>query len=132
MSYSDNKPECYGDEDYYDPDDKSCKDCGVFNSCGIRASRAARAGATTGSRSYTRPQTTTPASNTAHTRTTQTTAAAKIKRTEVEPDENASFGGILLHNTGLEVLQTVVDELGNSIRQIPRIDYGTYFERRKK
>lgn len=124
MGYSDNRPGCYGDEDYFDPDDSECKSCGVMQSCSVRASRAARS----------RPSESSRRSTTSATRSIQKTTPRKtqIEKIIEEPDDNATFGKILLHNTGLEVMQAVVDELGNSIRHIPRVDYGKYFERKKK
>lgn len=50
----------------------------------------------------------------------------------IEPDDDITYGKLLLHNTGLEVVQAIVDEISNSVRHIPRLDYGKYFDRRKK
>lgn len=130
MGHSDNKPECYGDEDYFDPDDDDCAACAVSQSCGIRVSRAAH-----GTRSrYATRQSSRPLSRPNPTRavTPQRTRKNEIQRVIDEPDDDTSFAKILMHNTGLEVIQSMVDELGNSIRHIPRIDYGKYFERKKK
>lgn len=125
MSYLDNKPDCYGDEDYYDEDDEDCQACQVRKACSIRASRGSR---TSTSRTYTRSYTRTPTPKT----TAVTKKQNKVAKIIEDPSDDTTFAKILLHNTGLEVLQTMVDELGNSIRHIPRIDYGKYFDRKKK
>ena len=121
MGYSDTKPECYGDEDYYAPDDDECSSCAVKASCGIRVSRMSKQKNVYSNRSTNRSAT-----------SIQRTQKNEIQRIVEEPDEDTSFAKILMHNTGLEVIQSMVDELGNSIRHIPRIDYGKYFDRKKK
>tara|TARA_R110001606_G_C14984068_1_gene604801 strand:+ start:194 stop:568 length:375 start_codon:yes stop_codon:yes gene_type:complete len=124
MGYTNEKPDCYGDEDYYDPDDNACKDCSVFQSCGIRSSRSSRRSAT--------PRVTASTSTDRNYRLATTKKKGEIARVMDDPGDDSTFANILLHNTGLEMMQTVVDEIGNSIRHIPRLDYGKYFERKKK
>jgi len=125
MGYSNEKPDCYGDEHYYSPDDEECRECAVSSSCSIRAARRSSRSSPSSSRySSSKPAT-------VH-KQQSSSKPTNVKRTVDEPEEGDTFAKILLHNTGLEVIQTMVDELGNSIRHIPRVDYGKYFERKKK
>ena len=129
MGYTNQKPECYGDPELYDPDDDECSGCGVNHSCSIRAQRKAKS---------TRPSYTSRNRQLSSTSTQENVSSTslaqsrKLPRVEREPNHDITFSKILMHNTGLEVLQTVVDELSSSIRHIPRLDYGRYFERKKK
>lgn len=121
MGYSDNKPGCYGDEEYFDPDDDECDSCAVKQSCGIRVSRMKK---------QTNPSYRSTSSQ--YSKPSTSRQKNEIQRIVEDPEDGVSFGKILMHNTGVEVLQSIVDELSNSIRHVPRMDYGKYFDRKKK
>ena len=131
MEYSKQKPDCWGDPDCYEPDDDECKQCRVQQSCGMKSSSK---------RTPTARHTPTTRHSSFQSRTNRSQSTTSISRTvqpkpeivRAEPEEDVSFGKLLLHNTGLEVLQTTIDELSNSVRAIPRYDYGKFFERKKK
>lgn len=131
MEYSKQKPDCWGDPDCYEPNDDECNQCKMQHSCGIRVSSkssyASRRQSTTSRGSLDHRGSSTK--NRLPTRVTQT---PKPEIVRAEPEDDVSFGKLLLHNTGLEVLQTTIDELSNSVRAIPRYDYGKFFERKKK
>ena len=124
------KPECYGDTDYYDPDDDTCQECAYIDGCGIRAARTAR---TSNRRS--------PYKNTTYNRTSSSVSSnknsiqrskANQKITIIEADEQDTFQSTLAHNAALEAMQAVVDEVANSIRHIPRKSYNNLWKRNKK
>ena len=114
------RPECYGDPDYYDPDDHSCSDdCAFFQSCGIRVARANSAN----SRRSLTPK-------------NKTTRQQVIKKQKaeiiVEPETEDSYFSVLAYNSALEAIQAMADELSNSVRHVPRKSYGPIFNRKKQ
>lgn len=122
----DDREACYGDEDYYDPDDRVCKDCNYFKSCGIKVKNAQRRSTTTRTTSY-RNSRRTPT-------TTRTLTTAKAKQTPVVIDESedTTFTEALMHNASIEAIQAMVDELSNSIKHIPRKSYKNAWKRKKE
>jgi uncharacterized membrane protein YqiK len=117
------RPECYGDIDYYDPDDEACtENCAYFQSCGIRVARSNNQS----KKRELKAQTRIP--------NKQSNRVAKKQEPTIiiEPEENDSYFSVLTYNSAIEAVQAMADELSNSIRYIPRKGYGNIFNRKKK
>ena len=121
-------PECHGDDDYYDDDDRTCKDCHYQKSCALkirtRGSRSTKTSFRTSS-SYS------PSNRSSITRSSKNVPSKKPDVT-IEEDSDATFTGALVHNASIEALQAMVDELSNSIRHIPRKSYKNTWKRKKE
>ena len=131
------RPECHGDEDYYDPDDSTCRQCEYRGTCqvlvrkakektrkarareAIDKARAAKAGAKTPARS-----------SNGVIRTTNRDFELE------EAEEDDTFTSVLTHNAALNALQGAADTFSDAISNIPRKSYTNVFtsarNRRKK
>lgn len=133
------KPECYGDYQYYDPEDQECQDCAFIDACGIRARRSMRMHSESKSREQTssRAPRMQPAERQQPTRAITTSRRGNVtKQTETqvftEPGDKDTYWSVLSHNAGLEAVQAMFDELSNSVRHIPRKSYSELWKRPKK
>jgi len=114
------KPGCYGDVDYYDPSDSSCRSCPVKGTCRVlidRKQKTIERSGRTSSREVTR-------------------VSSIPKRRDpviVEPEEGEPVWSVLGWNAGVNALQAGVDEFGNMVSSIPRKKYtSNMFMRRPK
>ena len=122
------RPPCFGDGDYYDEEDDTCRDCAVEGACLLKVKRAGRS-KLSDIKKQTRERRnfrTTPI------KSTSIQAQRKEEVVEVEPAEDDSYFSVLTHNASIEALQSVCDELANSVRQIPRKSYSGVFKRKKQ
>lgn len=132
------KPECFGDPDYYDPTDKLCNtECSFYTACGIRSSRSGDAARRYIQNRVQNTPSATPAATPYVPQRTTNTPATVVDKTKIativeDCQETDTFTSILMHNASLEALQAIVDELGNSIKQIPRKSYTNLYKRKKE
>ena len=127
------KPECYGDPYQFDLDDPGCEECSYQQSCSIRCNRNSRS--RQASSSYSSRQSFRSSESRKYLPSSKRTEKKSKSRTEVitaEAEEDDTFMSILMHNAGLEAMQSMVDELGNSIRHIPRKSYNSIWKRTKR
>lgn len=125
-SNTSSKPECYGDEDYYDRDDRTCRACPSVTTCGLVIRRKQK-----------REENSAPIAR----RNSPTGGKTPTKRTkigshslsEVDPEPGDTFGEVALHNSSLNALQGFVDTISDAVSHIPRKRYtGNIFGRGKK
>tara|TARA_Y100000034_G_scaffold134265_1_gene202193 strand:- start:927 stop:1307 length:381 start_codon:yes stop_codon:yes gene_type:complete len=113
------RPECYGDEDYYDPADAECQACEYKTTCSVIVRRRA---------------------NQARQRTTdiRSTTKKKLHRSEYrevpyeDPSQDTSFQGALGHNASVNGVQALADTFAEAMRSIPRLKYPNPFRRKKE
>ena len=119
-------PECHGDDDYYDDDDRTCKDCAYQRSCALKVRKLT----TTTTKSSFRSSL--PSKRNGGITKRSNTVSTKKPDVVIEEDDDASFTGALVHNASIEAMQAMVDELANSIRHIPRKSYKNTWKRKKE
>lgn len=126
------RPDCYGDEDYHDPDDPECRRCHCRSSCSLviqRRKSQARTSTRTRTKSGERRRT---------RREEREEETALIQRMEEYPEgevlETDTFGSVVIHNATLNAVQATLDTVSHGWRQIPRKSYSNLFhtERSRK
>ena len=128
---SDNNPDCYGDEDYYDRDDPECRRCPKYSMCGViinrRKSRAARAST---SRSLTSRNDRRPRGK----KDEPTNDIAQRMGNYIEQDvgESDTFTSVLIYNASLNGVQGMLDTASHAWGQIPRKSYANVFNSIRK
>ena len=128
------EPECYGDSEFYDIDDRDCQTCLAFEACGIKVQRLRERSLNNARRNFN------TRGNTSYRREpTPSYKQQSVRRHEPKNDpliENCTdedtFFSVLTHNASLEALQSVFDELSNSVRNIPRKSYKYLWTRKKR
>jgi len=113
------KPECYGDEDYYDPSDTTCRRCPVKGTCRVLVERRSKS-------SDRNAITTTKSSRTG------SSVPRKQASVVVDHEEDDSFMGVLGHNSMLNAGQGFVDTLSEAVSSIPRKKYPNPFSRLRR
>jgi hypothetical protein len=104
------KPECYGDTDYYDISHPTCQDCAYKGTCRLKV-EAGRRSSQTSSTAYR------PAHKPANT------PPPSRNKVYDEPEENDTFTGVLAYNTGLNAVTTMAETLTEALAGIPRKKY---------
>jgi len=128
QSSSTERPDCYGDEDYYDPDDPECRRCHCRSSCSLVIQRR-KSQARTSTRGRTR---------TRERRREKEEETAIIRSMDEYPErlvsETDTFGSVVIHNATLNAVQATLDTVSHGWRQIPRKSYSNLFhaERARK
>jgi hypothetical protein len=107
------RPECYGDPDYYDITDDTCKNCRWKGTCRLKISALERDRR--------------PASSSSSVTTTTTSAipqrsAVKGKIYE-DAGEEDTFTSVLAHNASLNAITAMSETLTDALSQIPRKKY---------
>lgn len=131
QSSSTERPDCYGDEDYYDPDDPECRRCHCRSSCSLVIQRRK-------SQARTSTRTRTKSVDRRRSRKEEKEEAALIQRMdeydEVEVLDTDTFGSVVVHNATLNAVQATLDTVSHGWRQIPRKSYSNLFhtERARK
>ena len=134
QSSSVERPDCYGDEDYYDPDDPECRRCHSRSSCSLviqRRKSQARTSQRTRSRSNS-------LSRTPSRERTSSTEVELVRALDSYPEgetlENDTFSSVVIHNATLNAVQATLDTASHAWSQIPRKGYQNLFhsERRRK
>jgi hypothetical protein len=125
---SSSKPDCYGDEDYYDRDDSTCRACASNTTCGLVVRRKLK-----------KEESSSPSR--ARTATTRAGAsprkpAARPRREAqetIDPGEGETFGEVALYNSATEAAQGFLDTIASAWSHVPRKTYkGNIFGGRKK
>lgn len=126
------RPDCYGDEDYYDPDDPECRRCHCRASCSLVIQRRQSQ-----ARTSTRGRTKTANLRESRKEEKQEETAL-IKRIDEYPEEEIletdTFGSVVIHNATLNAVQATLDTVSHGWSQIPRKSYKNLFhsERARK
>jgi len=118
-------PECYADENEYDPESRYCGECPYRNSCGLKIRNANKKTTTRTTRSL-------KSNNRFVSSSTKVVKKSKDIPVTIDEDDEVSFTGALVHNASIEAMQAMVDELSNSIRHIPRKSYKNTWKRKKE
>lgn len=132
------KPECFGEEELYDPDDRLCRDCGFEAACSYKVkqeSNTTNSERLLGKTSYQNRSSRT-SSYLNKLRSQRESKEVSVRKQEhkvvqVEAEEEDTFTSVLMHNASLEAVQAMVDELSNSIKEIPRKSYKNLWKRKK-
>ena len=128
QSSSTERPDCYGDEDYYDPDDPECRRCHCRSSCSLVIQRRkSQARTSTRGRTRTRERKREKGEETAIIRSIDEYPEGSVSETD-------TFGSVVVHNATLNAVQATLDTVSHGWRQIPRKSYGNLFhaERARK
>jgi hypothetical protein len=104
------KPECYGDADYYDGSHPICQECAYKGTCRLKVESNRRSSQTPAT-NYPRPGQKPP------------NAPAAKARVYEEPEGNDSFTGVLAYNAGLNAVTTMAETLTEALAGIPRKKY---------
>ena len=143
MSDNNDVPECWGDPDSYDPDDSICRSCAKFKTCEIKVDRVLesknRGRSNRNVRSYSRDAEP-PRSSTRRRFSIRDNKPAYNERYEKEnidippslPENNDTYGSVLIYNASIEAIQAITDEISSSVRHIPRKTYRGLWKRDKK
>lgn len=117
-SSSEEKPGCYGDEDYYDITDKTCRECRYKGTCRIKV-QAAKNGR--------RRESPTPSGKVAHKG-----AGRSVPAPTEDADENDTFMSVLTYNSSLNAATAMSETLTQALSGIPRKKYPSFRKRRKE
>ena len=125
---SSSKPDCYGDEDYYDRDDATCRACTSNTTCGLVVRRKMK-----------KAENTAPHRSRAATTRRESSSrkpAARPRREAqemIDPGEGETFGEVALYNSAVEASQGFLDTIASAWSHVPRKSYkGNIFNRKKK
>lgn len=114
------KPECYGDVDYYDGSHPTCQECAYKGTCRIKIETARRNSQSGSTQPAHRPGYKPP-----------NTPPARTKVYE-EPEGNDTFTGVLAYNAGLNAVTTMAETLTEALAGIPRKKYPSLRRRETK
>ena len=106
------RPECYGDPDYYDITDDTCKNCRWKGTCRLKISALERD----------RRPTSSVSTVTAVQPVTSKRSAVKGKIYE-DAGEEDTFTSVLAHNASLNAITAMSETLTDALSQIPRKKY---------
>lgn len=123
------RPDCYGEEDVYDPDDEECRQCPHKSPCSLVITRReAQARREITSRNSQRDRD--------RRKERKEKVGALIRSVEDfpvgEPEEGDTFSTALVYNASLNALQGMVDTASHAVGQIPRKPYNMFTSLRKK
>lgn len=119
------KPECYGDVDYYDHEDPTCRECPVRSACRIIVDRKVN--------SSVREATSRPTSTTSYRDRLQRPGHMPRRDVERAPLGDAdSFWGALMFNGFLSATKSVLQEAHHGVDSIPYMRYPDPFRRPPK
>lgn len=124
---SSGRPECYGDEDYYDRDDRTCRACPSNTTCGLVVRRKMKNAESPPKRAHSR-------SGRAPTKKDlPSRRREEVPTLEIDPEEGETFGEVALYNSATEAAQGFLDTIANAWSHRPRKTYkGNIFGGRKK
>ena len=123
-SSSTNRPDCFGDEEYFDIDDQHCRQCPSKMACQLKITR--RAQSKRGSYS--------PAKSKKEKKKDEVVRGRQdmSRYTEVEPEEGDTFASALIHNASLNAIQASLDTISHGWSEIPRKSYHNIFHSARK
>lgn len=132
------KPECFGDDESYDPYLRMCRDCAYERACSHKVSQESNTTNTERllGKSFSSNRSTRTSSYLDRIRDQRQSKQVITKKQEhkiiqVDAEEEDTFTSVLMHNVSLEAVQAMVDELSNSIKEIPRKSYKNLWKRKK-
>lgn len=116
---SEEKPSCYGEEDYYDITDSTCRACKFKGTCRIKV-QASNSGR---SSHPGQPRPTTGKGHAVSSRTVPVPAE--------DHGDDDSFMGVLTYNSSLNAATAMSETLTQALSGIPRKRYPSFSKRRK-
>lgn len=111
------KPGCYGDEDYYDITDSTCRACRYKGTCRIKV-QAAQSG---------KGRDAPLARKKGHS-----VAGRSVPSPTEDHDEDDTFMGVLSYNSSLNAATAMSETLTQALSGIPRKRYPSFRKRRKE
>jgi|SaaInlStandDraft_7_1057024.scaffolds.fasta_scaffold00038_32 hypothetical protein len=115
-THTEEKPGCYGEEDYYDITDSTCRACRYKGTCRIKV----QAGKSGRSRD-------TPGPKKGHP-----TNGRSVPVPTEDPDEGDTFVSALTYNSSLNAATAMSETLTQALSGIPRKRYPSFRKRRKE
>jgi len=119
---SGSKPECYGDVDMYDPEDRVCPECSVRRACKVVVDKELQKIARESRRSR----------KTRTDREVDLVFQPKSDKSRTDPEEDDTFFGALFYNGSLSAMKAVLLEAHHGVDSIPHVRYPNPFKRLRK
>lgn len=130
-SSSTNKPDCFGDEDYYDPDDQHCRQCTCKFACELKIRRLKQGARVQESRDWRKGTSSKdPRVKSKKRKREELVALGRQdldEYQEEEAEETDTFASALIHNASLNAIQASLDTASHAWAQIPRKGYQNVF-----
>jgi len=125
-------PDCFGDEDYYGPEDRECKRCEFRVACSSNIRKEKKAAVSRRIRNRANATTRTRKSRTSVQRRQQSEETGVVvsrdvgSYIEVESAEEDTFASAVMHNASLNAAQGIADTISQAISHIPRKRYNMF------
>ena len=116
------KPECYGDADMYDPEDRVCKDCTVRRACKVAVDKELQKIVRESRRTK----------RTRRDDDVELVFQPKANKDRTAPEEDDTFFGALFYNGSLSAMKAVLLEAHHGVDSIPHVRYPNPFKRLRK